>query len=229
MAHLYFLLTLTALVLLALVRHLLRQWSQRIRFPYRAADTLLNPPQRALKNALEQAVGGEYRIYGQVRVADVINLHGRLSRAERQRAQAQLAGLTFDCLICSQETTALAGAVNLVPPRHRWWALRQHRRLQRICAAAGLPLLCFEERELKPVAALERQIFAVLQTRWLGIKTLAPDLADEPLPVTRREPVLTEFSPIPVVHQSSPTTFFQREEINDSEPVFWIDPNLEAP
>ncbi len=210
MAHLYFLLGLTALMLVVLALQIQRLLSRRIRFPYLAAETLLNPPQRALKTALEQTLGRDYRIYGRVRAAEVIQVQGHLTRLERQRAQARLDGLVFDCLICSLETTALAGAVNVTPTRGRWRERRAQRRLQQICTAARLPLLCFEERELTPVAALERQIMAALQTRWLDIKpSVAPSNAAEVRP--RREPVL---KPPPL-------------EMTTWEPEFRFDPNLE--
>lgn len=119
----------------------------------------------------------------------------------------------FDCLICSLETTALAGAVNVMPARGRWWERRANRRLQQICTAARLPFLCFEERELTPVAALERQIMAALQTRWLDIKpSVAPSNAAQAAEMRpRREPVLN----------------VSALEVTTWEPEFRFDPNLE--
>ncbi|MBV5308744.1 DUF2726 domain-containing protein [Chromatium okenii] len=206
MAHLYFLLGLGLIVLLALLRQIWRMALNWLYPPYRADNLLFNPAQRRLKTALEQAVGRDYRLYGRIRVADVIGLRGRLTRREQEQALARLDGLSFDFLLCTPESTALVGAIALLPNSHWPSDLLRQRRLRQICTAAALPLLCIEERDDYVIADLAAQIFTLLQTRWLGVmpneKTMNAikptpavvtnhdDWDDRPL-IERCEPVLS--------------------------------------
>ena len=165
MEHLYFLLGLGALVLLAFILSVRRSLKSRFRLPYVADATLLTGSQRAFKTVLERAVGKEYRVYGRVRAADVIGLRPRLSRREQERAQDRLEGRCFDFLICAPETTAIVCAVNLVP-RSRLRQQLPRDRLDRICAAAGLPFVRVRESEVYSVAAIEERLYAAIEARW---------------------------------------------------------------
>ena len=165
MEHLYFLLGLGALVLLTFILSVRRSLKSRFRLPYVADATLLTASQRAFKAVLERAVGKEYRVYGRVRVADVIGLRPRLSRRERERALDRLEGRCFDFLVCAPDTTAIACAVNLVP-RSRLRQQLPRDRLDRICAAAGLPFVRVRESDAYSVADIEERIFAAMQARW---------------------------------------------------------------
>lgn len=207
MAHFYFLLGLGLIVLIALVRHIWRMAINWLHPPYCADNLLFTRSQRNLKTALEQAVGREYRIYGRIRVADVIGVRGRLTRREQEQALARLDGLSFDFLLCAPETTALVGAIVLIS-RSRWpTELLRQRRLRQICTAATLPLLCIEVRDTYSAAELAAQIFAVLQTRWLGV---------------------TPHDPIPKTVQSAPAAAIDQDEwdahprIDRREPVLAI-------
>lgn len=165
MEHLYFLLGLGALVLLAFILSVRRSLKSRFRLPYVADATLFTASQRTFKTVLERAVGKEYRVYGRVRAADVIGLRARLSRRERERAQDRLEGRGFDFLICAPETTAIACAVNLVP-RSRLRKQLPRDRLDRICAAAGLPFVRVRESDVYSAADLQERLYAAMQARW---------------------------------------------------------------
>ena len=54
-------------------------------YPYIAAESLFTPHEREFLRVLEEAAGA-YRVYGKVRVADVIEIHKGLSKGERQGA-----------------------------------------------------------------------------------------------------------------------------------------------
>lgn len=188
MEHLYFLLGLGAAVLFAFILSLRRSLKQRLRLPYLADETLFTPSQRAFKSVLEQAVGNDYRVYGRVRVADVVGLRSRLSRREQERAQARLGERCFDFLVCTPDTTAIACAVNLSPQSRLRKQLPKDR-LDRICAAARLPFLRFRESDIYSVADIEEQIFAAMQSRWGRAK-------DEEIPMEAAEAVLNRLSAV---------------------------------
>ena len=164
MGHFYFLLGLGGLLLLAFGLNLHRRFGRRARLPYVADETLFTPPQRAFLAALEEALGPEYRVYGRVRVAEVIALRPRLDRAARRRAWALLGDRQFDFLVCSAATSALACAVNLAPRSRRRRPPPQDT-LDCICDAAGLPFVRFREADHYAAAQLEQSVFGAMQAK----------------------------------------------------------------
>lgn len=164
MEHFYFLLGLGTLALLVFLRGVIRSLNRRRSLPYVADTALFTPAQRIFKTALEQSLGKDYRVYGRVRVADIIGVQAHLSRREAERAQARLGERSFDFLICSPDTTAIVCAVNLSSPAWLRKPLLKDR-LDRICAAAQLPFARFQESEVYAVADIAERIGAILYAR----------------------------------------------------------------
>ncbi|WP_295392860.1 DUF2726 domain-containing protein [uncultured Thiodictyon sp.] len=178
MGHFYFLLGLAGLLLLALILSLYRRFGRRARWPYVADEALFSPPQRAFLAVLERAVGPDYRVYGRVRVAEVIGLRPRLDRAARRRAYARMGDRQFDFLVCQAATGAIACAVNLVP-RSRLGRAVPRDTLDRVCAAAGLPFVRLREAD----GYFESELAQLVQS---VIDALRPPA---PAPVRPAEPV----------------------------------------
>lgn len=164
MAHLYFLLGLSALVLLFFVLSLRRRFSPRFRLPYLADEALFTASQRAFQAVLEEAVGPVYRVYGKVRAADVIGLRPRLTWRERERAEMRLAAYGFDFIVCRPESSAIACAIHLAP-RSRLRSGVPKDQLDRICAAAGLPLARFREQDSYVLSAVQEQLATAMRVR----------------------------------------------------------------
>ena len=164
MEHLYFLLGLGTLLLLSFLLSLRRSLSRRFRFPYQADETLFTPSQRAFQSLLEQAVGKHYRVYGKVRVSDIIGVRARLPRRDQERAYARLGDRCFDFVICRPETSAIACAVNLVP-RSRLRTGLPRDRLDRICDAACLPFARFRESDHYDLREIQERLAAAMQRR----------------------------------------------------------------
>lgn len=164
MEHFYFLIVLGVVVLLALLLNLASSMKQRSRLPYRVDERLFTTPQRAFKGVLERAVGKDYRIYGKIRVADVIGLRPRLSRRQQDRALERLGERCFDFLVCAAETDSILCAVNLAP-RSRLRKPPSKDGLDRICAAARLPFVRFRQGDVYSVVEIEERIFAAMRAR----------------------------------------------------------------
>lgn len=145
MGHFHVLLALTLLVALAFILSVRRTLSPRYRWPYRADQTYLSPAQQRFLAVLERVLGEHhYQIHGRVRAADIIGIQRRIGRRWRLRAERLLGESSFDFLICRASTGAIACAVAL-GPRSRWRPVPGRRRLERICRAAGLPLVRVRE------------------------------------------------------------------------------------
>jgi hypothetical protein len=178
MQHFYFLLALGALVSILFVAGLVRQLRNRHRLPYRADAFLFSPQQRAFLDVLERAVGRGYRVYGKVRAADIIEVEPRLDRRSRERAYERLADQTFDFVVCTLDTGAIACAVNLAP-RSRLSRRPPKNSLDRICAAAKLPFVRFRESEVYSVVEIEQQVFGVMHAQRRRPESKADEMSNE--------------------------------------------------
>lgn len=161
MGHFYFLLGLGALALLAFLLSIARRFGPRYRLPYVADGALFSPEQRAFLAVLERAVGRDYRVYGKVRVADVLGVRPRLDRMSRRRARERLGQRRFDFLVCTAESSAIVCAVNLSPPS-RLGRRPPRDRLDRICAAACLPFVRFRAGDRYSVVEIEERVFGAM-------------------------------------------------------------------
>lgn len=177
MGHFYVLLGLGALVLVAFVFSLRKRFSRRYRFPYVVDEVLFTPNQRVFQSVLERAVGKGYRIYGKVRVADVIGLRPRLDPWARRRAYERLGERRFDFLVCTEQSSAIACAINLAP-RSRLRRVPPNDSLNRICAAAKLPFVRFRESDLYSVIEIEEQVFAAMHALRLDARDDDPPRED---------------------------------------------------
>ena len=177
MGHFYFLLALAgglfALFLLS-VRKSLRS---RYRLDYVADSTLFDPEQLAFRAVLERAVGKERRVYGKVRVADVVAPRPGLSRRDQERAYERLGERCFDFLVCDAVTSAIVCAVNLMPRSRIRRALGRDK-LDRVCAAARLPFLRWRESDAYSVAEVEKAVAAVMRTPGLHQQDAVPPTVD---------------------------------------------------
>jgi hypothetical protein len=171
--HFYVLLGLGAFVLLLFLWSLARRLGRRHRLPYVLEPSLFSPAQQAFLPVLERAMGRGYRVYGNVRVADVLGVRRRLDRRVRRRALDRLGQYRFDFLVCTAESATIVCAVNL-SPRSRLGRRPPRNRLDRICDAAGLPFVRFREADRYSVVEVEEQVFGAMQTVRLGAKEAEP-------------------------------------------------------
>ena len=154
-----FILVAVAILGLSLLARLRRQPT---RLPYRLQPALFSPAERSFLGALEQALGDELRIFGKVRVADVVKVDGVRDRSARQRAFNRIQAKHFDFLLCRPDDLSVVAAIELDDRSHG-----THKRKERddflrgVCEAAGLPLLNIPAQRSYSVAELRRQVSTV--------------------------------------------------------------------
>lgn len=171
--HFYVLLGLGVLVFLAFLWSLTRRLGRRHRLPYVIGPSLFSPAEQVFLPVLERAVGRGYRVYGKVRVADVLRVRPRTGAQARKRAVDRLSRHRFDFLVCTAETGTVACAVNL-SPRSRIRRRPPRDALDRICAAARLPFVRFREGDRYSVVEIEEQVFGAMQAVRLSAKEPEP-------------------------------------------------------
>ena len=115
-------------------------------FPYQKADALFTPAERSFLGVLDQAVGNDYRIFGKVRIADIVNVRRNPDRAAWQRAFNRISAKHFDFVLCDPANLSVVCAIELDDSSHAN-AKRGSRDelVAKVCCAARLPL--FQDRK----------------------------------------------------------------------------------
>lgn len=112
--------------------------------PYLKKDSLLTPAERSFLGVLEQALGGRYRVYAQVRLGDLLAVKTGTNRSARAIALNRINRKHADFVLCEKESLEIVCAIELDDASHQQ-ARRKARDsfLEEACRAAGLPLARF--------------------------------------------------------------------------------------
>jgi Protein of unknown function (DUF2726)/Topoisomerase DNA binding C4 zinc finger len=116
-------------------------------YPYVKNATLFTPAERSLLGVLEQAVGEDFRIFGKVRVVDVVSVRSMSNRSAYQRALNKITSKHFDFILCNKDDLSILGAIELNDRSHQQ-TKRQERDsfLERVCKVASLPFIQLQAR-----------------------------------------------------------------------------------
>lgn len=144
-------------------------------FPYQKISFLLSPAERSFFGVLEQAVGGDYRIFAKVRVADVISVVPMRNRTLWQRAFNRISAKHFDFVLCDRDSLSVVGVIELDDKSHR----RRNRQVRdaflvEVCRASGLPLLQIPASRTYSMTTIRAQVRSALGKEEYGL--LTPDL-----------------------------------------------------
>jgi very-short-patch-repair endonuclease len=130
---------------------------------YEARKALFSPAERSFLGVLEQAVAGQYRIFGKVRLGDLIQPAKGYTKGQRMGAWNRINQKHVDFVLCQPETLAVVGAVELDDSSHR----RKDRKdrddfVDRALESEGIPLVRFAARKGYAVAEVAAKLAEVL-------------------------------------------------------------------
>jgi hypothetical protein len=152
-------------VVLVVVLVIIVRWVLRARgdeaYPYVRNEALFTPAERSFLGALDRAVGPEYRVFGKVRVADVVSVRRMRDRSRWRQAFNRISPRHFDYVLCSKDDLGVVAVVELNDRSHR----RRDRQdrdafLVGLCDAIGLPLVQVPARKSYSVQALRAELLA---------------------------------------------------------------------
>jgi len=152
------------LVLLAIVMGVIKILTAGRRtpkgYPYEKEDSLFSPAERSFLGVLEQAVGQHYRVFGKIRLADVIRVKRGLARAARQSAFNRIQSKHVDFVACDPKDLTIQFVVELDDKSHTK-AKRQNRDafVNQALDAAGVALFRFPAKRSYSVQEIRRVIF----------------------------------------------------------------------
>jgi hypothetical protein len=111
-------------------------------FPYVLGDGLFSPAERSFLGVLDQAVGNDFRVFGKVRVADVVAVAKGTPKSLWQRAFNRISAKHFDYVLCSPGDLKPLCAIELNDQSHAQDNRKgRDKFLEDVCAAAKLPLI----------------------------------------------------------------------------------------
>ena len=147
------------------------------RATYTRLPALFTPAERDFLCALDQAVGKDWRVFGKVRVVDLLAPHRGFAARMSRRATRRISRQRVDFVLCRPGDLAPVCAIELnesLPGRTSskgYSKAQRHRRdafLVEAFAGAGLPLMTIEMHCAYAPAELRLRIEAVLSGRLLG-------------------------------------------------------------
>lgn len=111
---------------------------------YERRATLFTPAERSFLGVLEQALDSRYRVFGKVRLGDLIKPVKGLAAGKRTAAQNRINQKHVDFVVCTANELALVGVLELVDQSHeREDRGRRDLFVDQALAMAGIPLLRF--------------------------------------------------------------------------------------
>ena len=125
-----------------LVATLLLCLLSREKAPYQRQEALFTDCELKFLRVLDEAAGKRFRVFGKVRMADIIGVAEEIHGKDYRRAFSRIVGKHLDFVLCDPETLAPRCAIELDDSSHE----RDERRARDQfvdCAmeAAGLPLI----------------------------------------------------------------------------------------
>ena len=131
---------------------------------YIQSDALFTPAELAFLRVLDSAAGEHYRLFGKVRVADVIAVFPVSDRGAWQRAFNKISAKHFDFVLCRRDTMAVVAAIELNDSSHgRKKRQTRDAFLEEVCASVKLPLVQVRAAVDYPVESVRNQLADALR------------------------------------------------------------------
>ncbi len=126
---------------------------------YRKRDALFTVAESKFLVSLDEAVSDKYRIFGKVRVADVIAPEKGLNRSDWQVAFNKISAKHFDYVLCSKDDLVVVAAIELDDSSHlSKKAISRDAFLENACASAKLQLIRFPVKSSYDARIISDQI-----------------------------------------------------------------------
>ena len=153
------------LILLAVIVGAISLFTQKNRpitsYPYQKQNTLFTPAERSFLGVLEQAVGDQYRIFGKVRLADVIKVKPGVSRSVRQSAFNRIQSKHLDYIVCDLGDLSVKFAIELDDKSHSQTKRKNRDNfVDEALRIAKVPLFRFPARQAYSLGEIKSILFA---------------------------------------------------------------------
>ncbi|MCY7297071.1 DUF2726 domain-containing protein [Alteromonas sp. a30] len=111
---------------------------------YQIKGPLFTPAERSFLGILDSAVSDKYRIFGKVRVADVMSPKKGMDRKNWQIAFNKISAKHFDYVLCCKDTLKVIAVIELDDKSHKKKSSQTRDKfLESACDSANLKLVRF--------------------------------------------------------------------------------------
>jgi hypothetical protein len=126
---------------------------------YQKKDALFTATEQKFLAALDAAVQGHYRVFGQVRVAGILEVKSGNGSGSWQSAFNRIQSKSFDFVLCDPATLAIVAAIELDDSTHARKDRRERDdKLDGFCRSADLPLIHFKTQAKYDIDAIRREL-----------------------------------------------------------------------
>jgi len=137
---------------------------RRAHFAYCRVERLFSPAERSFLGVLEQILGTQYRIFGKIRLADIIQTPKGLSNSERTRAFNRISARHVDFALCDPRTFEIIGVIELDDSSHGRESRRKRDRfVDEALTAAGMPFVRIAAQRSYVPAEIREKISALFR------------------------------------------------------------------
>ncbi|MBI2438033.1 MAG: DUF2726 domain-containing protein [Lentisphaerae bacterium] len=132
----------------------------QVALPYQKEPVLFTPAERSFLGVLEPALGDQFRVFGKLRLADVIKVKAGISGSARQQAFNRIQSKHLDFVVCDPSDLSVQFVVELDDSSHQQ-SRRQTRDefLDKALAAAGVPVFHFSVKRTYSAQDIRGTIF----------------------------------------------------------------------
>lgn len=110
--------------------------------PYTKIESLFSPAEMLFLSSLDKATEGSYRVFGKVRVADIVAVKKMSNKSHWQKAFNKIALKHFDFVLCDKNTLKTVAIIELDDSTHNKKQEKEKDELKNaICAEIKLPLI----------------------------------------------------------------------------------------
>jgi len=138
--------------------------SRRSGFAYNRVERLFSPAERSFLGVLEQILGTQYRVFGKIRLADIIQTPKGLSDSSRTGAFNRICARHVDFAVCDPRTFEIIGVIELDDSSHGRESRRKRDRfVDEALTAAGLPFVRIAAQRSYVPAEIREKISALFR------------------------------------------------------------------
>ncbi len=164
-------------------------------------DILFTPAERSFLGVLEQALDSQYRIFGKVRLGDIVKPAKGLTPSKRTTASNRINQKHVDFVICSAGDLALLGVVELDDQSHgREDRAKRDEFVDLALAAAKIPIVHFSAKRAYTLPDVRPKLAELLGSE------SAPVMSEmnQSIPVTERPAPVQTDEVVPTTDQVAP-------------------------
>jgi hypothetical protein len=126
---------------------------------FRQVDSLFTPAERSFLGILDQASAGRYRVFGKVRIADVVLPVKGLDKSTWASVFNRIKAKHFDFVLCDPQTLKVKAVIELNDKSHsKSRRIERDELVGRACADAGLALRMVKAQRSYSLKAVKQVI-----------------------------------------------------------------------